>query len=358
MRNNRSHNEQKGENSSAGREKPFFLLLVEDLVSAVPKRSQDIVKKRFGLIGSRGETLEKIGADYGITRERVRQIVSDVVKNVAGKFSSQEFRDCEEKLVFTIAESNGIIKEDMIGHRLGLSDQREINAVRLLAEVSRKIFISEDKGYIVKSWTLSKDIFPEVKGVILAAEQILQKEQRVFNSEQIVKALQEKFPKKTSGEILAFLETSAKIKKNRFGKWGMYNWNQINPKGTREKIYLVLKEKRKPLHFTEIANLIDEYKIGKRKAHPQTVHNELIKDDRFVLIGRGIYALSEWGYSEGTIKEVLKNILSEAKRPMEKEEILKQVFKVRQVKKATVMINLNNSKVFVKANNQYSVRKN
>jgi DNA-directed RNA polymerase delta subunit len=118
-----------------------------------------------------------------------------------------------------------------------------------------------------------------------------------------------------------------------------------------------LKEKNQPLHFTQIAHLIDEYKLGKKKAHPQTVHNELIKDDRFVLIGRGIYALAEWGYSEGTIKDVIKEILAKSDRPLEKEEILKEVFRIRKVKKATVMINLNNSSIFEKRDNSYTIKR-
>jgi DNA-directed RNA polymerase delta subunit len=149
----------------------------------------------------------------------------------------------------------------------------------------------------------------------------------------------------------------SKIQKNKFGKWGMAHWMEINPKGTREKIYLILNEVKKPLHFTEIAGLIDKYGLGKRKAHPQTVHNELIKDSRFVLIGRGTYVIGKWGYSQGTIREVLEDILAKSDKPMPKEEILEKVFKVRKVKKTTVMINLNNSKLFERRDNLYSVKK-
>ena len=137
----------------------------------------------------------------------------------------------------------------------------------------------------------------------------------------------------------------------------MTNWAEISPKGTREKVYVILKETKKPLHFTEIAELIDTYKLGARKAHPQTVHNELIKDDRFVLIGRGIYALAEWGYCEGTIKEVLKDILAKSKTPLKREDILSEVLKLRKVKKSTVLINLNNEEIFERRNNLYSLRK-
>jgi DNA-directed RNA polymerase delta subunit len=147
------------------------------------------------------------------------------------------------------------------------------------------------------------------------------------------------------------------IKKNPFGKWGISHWKEINPKGTREKVYLVLKEKKEPLHFTQIAELIDKYKLSKKRAHPQTVHNELIKDEKFILIGRGTYALREWGYFSGTVREVLKSILSQSRKPLTKEEILTQVTKMRKVKKATIMINLNNPKFFCKQENFYTLNK-
>jgi hypothetical protein len=87
------------------------------------------------------------------------------------------------------------------------------------------------------------------------------------------------------------------------------------------------------------------------------VHNELIKDSRFVLIGRGIYAMREWGYQEGTIKNVIKDILSKSEKPLGKEEILEKVMKIRKVKKATVMINLNNKREFAKNNGLYCIKK-
>jgi hypothetical protein len=76
-----------------------------------------------------------------------------------------------------------------------------------------------------------------------------------------------------------------------------------------------------------------------------------------VLIGRGIYALSEWGYFEGTIKDVLKDILEKSRTPLDKEEILSEVLKVRKVKKNTVLINLNNEHMFERRDNRYTLRR-
>jgi len=338
-------------------QKPDFFGLVTSLISTLPERSQEILKKRFGLIAEHGETLEKIGQDYKITRERVRQIITDAIKNISKKDSEERFKDVEGWLVFTIEKNHGIIKEKEIIKKLGSRDFREKNSLKLFVQCSKKVSEVFEKGTLEKSWVLSKDVVNSVKKVHLEAKDILEKGKKPLSDGDILKKIQERIEEMEKDQILNFLSVLTEIKKNVFGKWGIKHWDEISPKGTREKIYLILKETKKPLHFTQIAILIDEYKLGKKKAHPQTVHNELIKDERFVLIGRGIYALRQWGYEEGTIKDVLKDILEKSEKPLHKNEIIAEVLKIRKVKKTTVMINLNNEKVFEKRENLYSVRK-
>ena len=95
-----------------------------------------------------------------------------------------------------------------------------------------------------------------------------------------------------------------------------------------------------PKHFTEIAKLINQSGFSGKKANIQTVHNELIKDKRFVLIGRGIYALKEWGYDKGTVADVISKVLKKAGEPLHRDEIVKRVLKSRQVKETTILLNL------------------
>jgi len=348
---------QKISNAENPLQKPEFFGLIKNFISDLPKRSQDIIEKRFGLLSEESETLEKIGKDYKITRERVRQIITDAVKNIAKKSDEASFRQAEEWLIFTIEKNSGIIKEKKIVNLLGLEDFKEKNALRLFVQCSKKVEEVFERGILDKSWVLSKDTVDLVKKVHLEAKDILEKEKNPLNNDDIIKKIQERIIETEESEILNFLSVLSEIKKNIFGKWGIKYWDEISPKGTREKIYLILKETKKPLHFTEIAYLIDKHKLGKKKAHPQTVHNELIKDDRFVLIGRGIYALKQWGYKEGTIKDVLSDILAKSGEPMHKDKIIAEVLKVRKVKKTTVMINLNNVKIFEKKEDLYSIRK-
>ena len=334
-----------------------FLAMAEKILMDMSVRSGEIVRRRFGLVSSRGETLEHIGQRYNITRERVRQIIAEAMKNISQKLEHESFLATEEKIIFTIIENGGIIRETDAVEKISYSSDREANAIKFFASCSKKIFTVEEKGVLEKAWVVSRELIPKIKKIILEAERTALKEKKLLSDSEMLDRLAVLLLETSKEEILNFLSVAAKVKKNKFGKWGMIHWMEVSPKGTREKVHLILKEHKKPLHFTEIASLIDEYKLGKRSAHPQTVHNELIKDERFVLVGRGIYALAEWGYFSGTIKDIIEIILQRAARAMKKEEIIEEVLKMRKVKKTTIMINLNNRKFFKKQGDLYSVKK-
>jgi len=354
---NQAKETNKSKKSTASVAELNFLDLAEKILTGLPDRSVEIVQRRFGLTAHPGETLEKIGKRYGITRERVRQIIAEAIKSVAKKSDHEHFLLAEERIVFTIEGNGGIIKKADAIEKIKVSSDEEANAIKFFAACSKKIFGVEEKGMLEKSWVVSKDVLAPIKKAIAHAEKNIFKNKALLSDEEIVEKLAEALPEFPKDDLISFLSVSEKVKKNKFGKWGMIDWMEISPKGTREKVHLILKEHKKPLHFTEIAELIDKYDLGKRKAHPQTVHNELIKDDRFVLVGRGIYALSEWGYFAGTIKDIIEVILKEAGRPMEKDEIVEKVLAMRKVKKTTIMINLNNRKFFQKKGNKYSLKK-
>ncbi|MDP1833341.1 MAG: sigma factor-like helix-turn-helix DNA-binding protein [Candidatus Moranbacteria bacterium] len=342
--------------SEAKNGKSRFLDLAGILLSGLPQRSQEIVKKRFGLADGGIETLEKIGNSYGITRERVRQIITYAIKKVADFSDTAEFKQAEERIILEISRRDGIISEEKLIEKLGSGNLNEANSVIFFAVCSNRIVGIEEKELTKKSWALSKDVMVKVKDVASTAKEVLVVSNTPLADIEMAEKVMARKKEFSKSQILNYLDVLTEISRNKFGRWGFSKWMEINPKGTRERIHLVLKEKKKPLHFTEIAKLIDESGISKRKSHPQTVHNELIKDNRFVLIGRGIYALREWGYAPGAIKDVLEEILKKNGRAMTKEDILTEVDKLRQVKKTTVMINLNNSGSFAKVDGKYDLK--
>jgi len=345
----------KEENINKKKARFSFFLALERLFSELSERPSGIIKERYGIKNEDPKTLEEIGKEYKITRERVRQIIRETFKKLKKK-KNEIFEEVLNEIKFTIKEKSGIIKEDsLLSSNLEL---KEKGSLKFFLDLFDSIDFKEIPGELRESWTTEDFNIGEWRKVKNELKEILEKNQNPLTDQELLKKIKE------SGNIeigqkrvFDYLEVSVEIKKGNFGKWGLRKWDEISPKGTREKIYLILKETGKPLHFREIAGLIDKYKLNKKKkTHPQTVHNELIRDRRFILVGRGIYALSEWGFKQGTVKEVIEDILKNNAQPMEKEDILNKILDARKVKKSTVMINLNNFFERV-GKNSYSIKK-
>lgn len=335
---------------------------LESLLERFPTRSQAIFGLRFGLADGKEKTLEEIGQTYGITRERVRQVVDVLLKKMRTELAEKNTEPAITRILTFLEEHRGIMTIEAMKEKLAGKDIREGQALLALLTMlpggavhkettDEKPFITLD-GFDMKRWNK----------IIDTAVMALKNEGDVVDFARLFALTKEALGNDTSleeGELKDFLAPTKKIEENVFGRYGLSIWESIRPRGTRERAHLILKVFGKPLHFREIARLIDEhglYKPGK-KTHPQTVHNELIKDKRFVLVGRGTYALSDWGYTKGTVRQVLANILKEHEEPMSREDLLKAVLKVRQVKKSTVIINLNT--FFAKVGkNIYTLRDN
>jgi DNA-directed RNA polymerase specialized sigma subunit len=329
---------------------------LERVISDLPERSREIIKSRYGIADGKIQTLEEIGKKYKITRERIRQIIKEVFKKIKAKKQSGIFEEAKRKIEFTIDRNGGIIKKEDLLFKLGGKDCKEHGSVSIFLESLESVIFNEGKAEIEKSVSFANFDFGHWKEIKNEAKDILDKLEKTLGINELTRELSKRGKDISQEKLHSHLSISKEIKKNKFDKWGISHWIEINPKIVWQKTYLVLKEAKKPLHYKEIAKLIDKYYSGKKKTHPQTVHNELIKNERFVLVGRGIYALSEWGYKEGTVKDVLEEILSQSPHPMKSSEILDNILKVRQVKKSTVLINLNN--FFEKAGKDaYTIKK-
>ncbi len=143
-----------------------------------------------------------------------------------------------------------------------------------------------------------------------------------------------------NAEQAAALASTSKQLATLNSRWGLVKWPMVNPKNIRDKIYVILKENGKHMHFNEIAAAIKGSDFKRKDVTTQAIHNELIKDKRFVLIGRGIYALKEWGYEKGTVADIITQVLQEAGEPLHRDEIVKRVLKSRFVKETTILLNL------------------
>ena len=350
--------------------------ICSDVLKEFPPRTIDIIERRFGLKSGKEETLEAIGKKYGLTRERIRQIEKDgffEVKKKARKYESvfNYFKNSlnsfggikEEKAFLDFLVSSNKKTNTQNSQSTNLSEERIKKSILFLLFTDKDLHKILETKDLKSFWEIDKKSFSIAKKIIKLTISLLKKEKKPLKIKELFSALEKDFQKITSKKISknifqSYIEISKEIQKNPNDEYGLPNWVEINPRGIKDRIYLVLKKEKKPLHFQKITDLIQELPFSyKRKANIATVHNELIKNKHFILVGRGLYALDEWGYTEGMVKNVIATILKDAGKPLSKEEISKKVLEKRLVKKSTVFLNLNDKNYFLRdENGKYRIK--
>lgn len=323
--------------------------VVKRLLSSLPDRAQDVIVGRFGLNQTGDEmTLEAIGKKYGITRERVRQIENYAINHVRKADTYEKEKSVFEELKNIINKMGGVISEDDLLDNLGkdIVTKKYIHFLLVVGDDFNKI--KEDVEFKHR-WHIDKNLSDKIHEALqklyakLGDDEIIPESEIVSSFLEYLKDVSNEYKQ---DEILTrWLSISKNIAKNPLGEWGKSKSSNIKTKGVRDYAYLILRRHGSPIHFREVAKLISE--VFKKKAHVATTHNELIKDPRFVLVGRGLYALKEWGYSTGVVRDVIREIL-EKNGALSKEDVLEKVMKERYVKANTVMVNLQNPKYFKK----------
>lgn len=317
--------------------------VVKKLIDILPERSKDVIVKRYGLgINTKKMTLEAIGSKYGITRERVRQIEENSILNIRKSTQFLEFKNTFEELHNVIVELGSVLSEkDLLDHFS--SDESTRNNIHFMLVVGNEFKKNKEDVFFVHRWTVDSDLSFKIEEAIKNLYKSLSIDQIISESEitsAFLNYLHNIDIKNKNEEILKnWLNLSKKINKNPLGEWGRADSPNINVKGIRDYAYLIIRRHGSPIHFREVADQIN--KIFAKKAHVATCHNELIKDPRFVLVGRGLYALKDWGYASGVVRDVIKEILLKH-GPLSKEEIINKVLKERYVKENTVLVNLQN----------------
>ncbi len=302
--------------------------------------------RRFGFGINKRETLEHIGNAFSITRERVRQIEKAAVTRLRHSNSEE------------LGRANAVLAETV----------RELGNLTLMSEIATTLNVpARDESYLVFLTLLSPDvelideteelrlgagimpIFTAKQTLSLAREAVatVKKLGKPSTTAEILRAMPSQLEDITLEQLMYLSKQIAHFE----GKWGLVGWPEVNPKSIRDKTYLVLRRHGKPLHFSDIASNIRDMatpRQGKRDVTVQAVHNELIKDARFILIGRGIYALAEWGFTPGTVADIIAEVLREADEPLHKDDIIDRVLKRRQVKTTTIILNLQEKDQFVR----------
>jgi hypothetical protein len=323
---------------------PEGKLSTEELVNGVlasidREREREIVSRRFGLF-DRKETLEQIGEMLGITRERVRQLEKSVVINLKSsveKGSIPNVADFEENILDILKENGGVARVSELTKQLTKDATREEQArVAFLSQLCPALIVINEDDNFYNSVGVRKT--HDEKAIKALVAKLIDTIKEIGEPKEI-SAIAKAATMSDEKQVAALASTSKQLATLN-GRWGLIKWPMVNPKNIRDKIYVILKENGKHMHFNEISEAIKDSDFKRKDVTTQAVHNELIKDKRFVLIGRGIYALKEWGYDKGTVADIITDVLKQAGEPLHRDEIVKRVLKSRFVKETTILLNL------------------
>jgi hypothetical protein len=374
--------------------------IINNLFTELSERERDVLIRRHGLHSGNKETLESIGSAHQLTRERIRQIETTSIKRLQQLKNLKNYISALKNVIYQLLEEHGGLMEKeymldlLVGFSLeGTSDKthdRNIHKNYLNFLITKLLFdefeeINNSKHFL-ESYKLKYQNIEHFEEMAEELHEIIKQRKQIEITKKIIELIKqlesytkhnEKLSVNSTLDIAKFLKNNLfeedseiinnhkplyslirshkRISQNKFGHWGHHSSREIKPRTINDKIYLVLKNHGKPMHFAEIAEKINNIGFDHRKANPATVHNELILDKKYVLVGRGLYALKEWGYNKGTVVDVIVDILKDSREPLRREEIIERVLELRVVKNATIILALMNKEKFSKVNGKYIV---
>ena len=320
---------------------------VAEIISLIDQeREREIITRRFGLYDRR-ETLEQIGELLGITRERVRQLEKAILirlKLAAEDGKTEIVGVLEKSFIRALSEMGRAARVSDLADKIynRATNQQERSHVAFIATLAPSLTVIDENDNYYQSVAISE--YGDDKKLKARIDEVVKLIKEV-KEPQTVDQLFDKLNYEHPSQIASLASVSKQLAHLK-DRWGLAKWPTVNPKNIRDKIYVILADNGKPMHFSEIAKSIKGSEFKRKDVTTQAIHNELIKDKRFVLIGRGIYALDNWGYSKGTVSDIIADVLKKSKEPLHRDEIVKRVLKSRQVKETTILLNLQSKPQF------------
>lgn len=355
--------------------------IIADLTKELNAKEREVLTRRFGLNGQPAQTLEQIGKNFEITRERIRQIQGAAVRKLRELAELRQKLSILEHTVTRVLHEHGGIAESEHFYRQLLSHLDDAPGHRPATEfvlsqlLTDRIEPVRPSEHFYEGWKHKAVELDFVRSTLDAISEIIDGQKRALKLQELLGLLREHPHYRSNRErilplgsnsvesdeeaidnaLKSYLVISKKIERNILDEWGLASWPHIRPRRMGDKIYLILKQVGKPLHFTDITDSINRAQFDHKVAYPATIHNELILDDRYVLVGRGLYALREWGFEPGTVSDVIVSVLREVGRPLSRDEVVAEVNKRRFVRKSTVYLALTNKERFAKVGDRFQL---
>lgn len=328
------------------------------LLNSLNPRTREVVIKRYGLDNKERNTLESIGKEYGITRERVRQIENFALSTIRKSKDFEEMQSVFDEISNIIKNIGAVVPEDILMEHFS-NDEVVHNHINFFMSLSEKFKKHKEDEHFNSRWSVEDKIADHVHNALHKLHASISKEDLVKEEEVVTRFLSNLVElsdeyKNNQDTIKKYLKISKVIGKNPMNEWGHLTSPSVKARGIKDYAYLILRKNGKPMHFRDVAKSINE--VFNKKAHVATCHNELIKDKRFNLVGRGMYGLREWGEVGGVVRDIIQKVITDAGGKLIKEDIVKKVLSLRDVKANTVVVNLQNPKYFKKEGNFYTLK--
>ncbi len=280
-----------------------------------------------------------------ITRERVRQIENSGIKKlwriitntdlVIIQSKSKELIELNWWLIWKPKLINELIKS------LNLPSNINSHIIEIVVQADYDLLKSKPRLWTETYFHVPKISKQLVESIHSEAIKILKKRRDVMQQvslyEQVKSNLKVECSITLINSIMDVFEDIVTWENNLIG---LERWKILNPKTLKDKAIYIMKKEKVPMHFIDVSNKISEHLNEKVKIN--TIHNELIRNNEFVLIWRWLYALKEWGFKSWTVLDVIIETLKKKGEAMNTEDIIKSVLKVRDVKKTTIYMNLQN----------------
>jgi len=319
-----------------------FPNLIDRILGLLSGKEQDIIKRRFAIEAEKRETLERIGQSYSITRERVRQIEAVAIEKLARIAKDPSMQQIHELAVSILKANGNVMFEDILISEMikQMKDGAKLNAnaLKFAIRVCKDVKKQEKNQFYRPFWYTNNMKLAEIKMWIKKVQQAFEKRREVSSFSDVYGLLKNPPAEKT---IQSLFYVDWNIMQLEDGTWGLKSWRFLNPKSIKDCIMIILNEEENPLHFRDILHKLQTSFPKRKPVTPQACHNELIRHEEFVLLGRGKYGLREWNMAAGTVCDLIVSVFKDnGFQPMKRKDIIEQLLKKRDIRLGTISLNL------------------
>ncbi len=317
-------------------------------------RSIDIIKRRFGFDSGERQTLDEIGKDYGITRERVRQIQERSIQRI--KHPSTKGRSTIISIINDIFQKNQFIISDseadyLIGKVFNTS---KFDGSSFLDMISDLGWIQKNKIGDVAFYT-NNALKPTLSLTMTNVYSLLKASSTMISLEEIIKKIipsNTKYSENSDLQVIIkrICSLDPRIEERmpeRYTLYGLHSRTNIWASLIKE----VLEKEGEPLHFADITNSVNDMFPNTDNNHidVRRLHSILIENHAFSHSGvKGTYGLTEWGFRKETTSELIEECIKKAGFPLHWKQIYNYVSKYKDTKPANIIAMLNSRDKFVR----------